>query len=122
MEQLKLLCELERNQKLIILQLAPLNAKLAGYMLTGNRSTFLEIKQNVGWLYQCVEKQSLLLQMDKCYDKIPISYRNEIYFVDPVSRRTHDYAREIECTMGPENIFQRDPDDPETWQAMRCFP
>ena len=46
-------CELERTQMLTILMLAMQNTRLAGYMLTGNRSMFLDTDGSVAWLYHC---------------------------------------------------------------------
>ena len=40
-------CELERTQMLTILMLAMQNTRLAGYMLTGNRSMFLDTDGSV---------------------------------------------------------------------------
>ena len=41
-------CELERTQTLTILMLALQNTRLAGYMLTGNRSMFLDTDGSSG--------------------------------------------------------------------------
>ena len=46
-------CELERTQMLTILMLAMHNTRLAGYMLTGNRSLFLDTDGSVACLYHC---------------------------------------------------------------------
>ena len=46
-------CELERTQFLIIFMLALQNTRLAGYMLIGDRSMFLDTDGSVAWLYQC---------------------------------------------------------------------
>ena len=46
-------CELERTQMSIILMLAMQNTKLDVYMLTGNRSMFLDTDGSVAWLYHC---------------------------------------------------------------------
>ena len=48
-------CELERTQMLTIVMLATQNTRFAGYMLTGNRSMFLDTDGSVAWLYQCPE-------------------------------------------------------------------
>ena len=50
---LKNQCEQERTQILTILMLSLDNPRLAGYMLTGNRSMFLETDGNLAWLYHC---------------------------------------------------------------------
>ena len=43
-------CEFERTQLLTILMLATQNTRLPGYMLTGNRSMFLDTDGSVAWL------------------------------------------------------------------------
>ena len=50
---LKNQCEQKRTQILTILMLSLENPRLAGYMLTGNRSMFLETDGSLAWLYQC---------------------------------------------------------------------
>ena len=45
------------------------NNRLAGYMLTGNRSMFLEIEGVTGFLYPCPKKISPLKVLDRCYDR-----------------------------------------------------
>ena len=45
-------CEQERTQILTDLMLSLENPRLAGYMLTGNRSMFLETDGSLAWLYQ----------------------------------------------------------------------
>ena len=50
---LKILCEQERTQTLTILMLSMENPRLAGYMLTGNRSMFLSTDGSLAWLYHC---------------------------------------------------------------------
>ena len=50
---LKNQCEQERTQILTILMLSLENPRLAGYMLTGNRSMFLETDGSLAWLYHC---------------------------------------------------------------------
>ena len=50
---LKNQCEQERTQIHTILMLSRENPRLAGYMLTGNRSMFLETDGNLAWLYHC---------------------------------------------------------------------
>ena len=50
---LKNLCEQERTQILTILMLSMENPRLAGYMLTGNRSMFLSTDGSLAWLYHC---------------------------------------------------------------------
>ena len=65
-------CEQERTQILTNLMLALENSRLAGYMLTGNRSMFLETDGSLAWLYHCPMVHSPLHTMSQCYDRIPI--------------------------------------------------
>ena len=58
-------CELKRTQMLTILMLAMQNTRLAGYMLTGNRSMFLDTDGSVAWLYHCLKFLSPLRVLDK---------------------------------------------------------
>ena len=78
-------CEEERTQILTSLMLALENPRLAGYMLTGNRSMFLETDGSVAWLYHCPKVHSPLHTMNQCYDKVPILHRRQIQFVDPIT-------------------------------------
>ena len=50
---LKNQCEQERTQVLTNLMLSLENPRLAGHMLTGNRSTFLATDGSSAWLYHC---------------------------------------------------------------------
>ena len=65
-------CELVRTQILTIMMLALQNTRLAGYILTGNRSMFLDTDAAAGWLYHCPKKVSPLKVLEKCFDRIPI--------------------------------------------------
>ena len=51
-------CELELSQIITILILAMQNTRLAGYMLTGNRSMFLDTDGSVAWLYFFASKSA----------------------------------------------------------------
>ena len=83
MQLLQNQCEQERTQILTNLVLAPENPCVAGYMLTGNRSMFLETDGSVAWLYHCPKFHSPLHTMNQCYYKIPNLYRGQIQFLNP---------------------------------------
>ena len=53
---------------------------------------------------------SPLYKADKCFDRIPIRYRETIMYVDPITRQTFIYATPIECGNNPQNIIELDPD------------
>ena len=56
LETLRQLCELERTQILQSLALAVLKIPYAGYLLSGNRSNFLDYEGNILWFYTCTKK------------------------------------------------------------------
>ena len=102
-------CELERTQLLTILAMSVKNPQLAGFLLTGNRSNFLYVEGSTAWLYDWPHFISPLYKADKCFDRIPIHYRETIMYVDPITRQTLFYATPIECGNNPQNI-ELDPD------------
>ena len=87
--------EQERTKILTNFMLALENLRLVGYMLTGNRSMFLE-----------------------CYDKIPILYRGQIQFVDPITRQTYPHAMTQNCSDRIMNLFQIDMDQEYSWYTL----
>ena len=78
LETLHQLCELERTQILQSLALAVLNIPYAEYLLSGNRSNFLDYEGNILWFYTCTKKVSPLYIFEdkRCYKRIPIFYKN----------------------------------------------
>ena len=104
-------CELELSFILNTLMISHENPRLAGYTLTRNRSMFIKTNGNVAWLYNCPEFHSPLQILNKCYNRIPILYENEIHFVDPISRQTFTEAEEQLCSDKHSNLFQLDVDD-----------
>ena len=104
------ICELERNQLLTILAMSVQNPQLAGFLLTGNRSNFLYIEGSTAWLYDCPHFLSPLYKADKCFDRIPIHFKDNLMYVDPITRQTYDYATPITCDNNPRNIIELDPD------------
>ena len=110
--------EQERTQILTNLMLALENPRLAGYMLTGNRSMFLETDGGVAWLYHCPKCHSPLHTMSQCYDKIPILYRGQSQFVNPITRQTYPHARTQKCSDCIKNLFQLDMDQEDSWYTL----
>ena len=90
-------CELERSMILNTLMLSIESPRLAGYILTRNRSMFSETNGNVAWLYHCPKFYSPLQLMDACNNRIPIMYREKIHFVDPITRQTFKWADQQDC-------------------------
>ena len=112
-------CEQERTQILTYLMLALENARLAGYMLTGNKSIFLETDGSLAWLHHCPMVHSPLHTMNQCYDEIPIIYEGEICFVDPITRQTYADAVPQNCSDRIKNLFQLDMDQEDSWYTLR---
>ena len=104
------ICELERTQLLTILAMSVKNPQFAGFLLTGNRCNFLYVEGFTAWLYDCPHNISPPYKADKCFDRIPIHYRETIMYVDPKTRQTFNYATPIECGNNPQNIIELDPD------------
>ena len=79
LETLHQLCELERTQTLQSLVLAVLKIPYAGYLLSGNRSNFIDYEGNTLWYYTCTIKLSSLYVFEdkRCYKRIPIFYKNK---------------------------------------------
>ena len=114
---LKNQCEQERIQLFTILMLSLENPRHAGYMLTGNRSMFLEIDGSLAWLY-CPQVRSPLHTLNQCYDKIPILYKGQIQFVDPNTRQTLPDALPQNCSDTIRNLFQMDIDQKDSCYSL----
>ena len=112
---LKNLCEQERTQLLNVLMLSMENPRLAGYMLTGNRSMFFSTDGSLAWLYHCHLMRSPPHAMNQCYDKIPIFYKNAIFFVDTITRQTYPDAQVQNCSDRIKNLFNFDMEDEKSW-------
>ena len=112
---LKNLCEQEKTQILTILMLSMENPRLAGYMLSGNHFMFLSTDGSLAWLYHCPLMHSPPHVMTQCYDKIPIFYKNAIFFVDPNTRQTYPDAQVQNCSDRIKNLFQFDMENENSW-------
>ena len=75
------LCELERKQILQSLALAVLKIPYAGYLLSGNRSIFLDYEGIIFLFYTSTKKVSPLCVFEdkRGYKRIPICYKNKVY-------------------------------------------
>ena len=104
------ICELERNQLLTILAMSVQNPQLAGFLLTGNRSNFLYVEVSTAWLYDCPHFLSPLYKADRCFDRLPIHFKDTLMYVNPITRQTYDYATPISCDNNPRNIIELEPD------------
>ena len=101
-------CELRRTQIQMINALSYENNRFAGYLLTGNRSMFLEIEGVIGFQYPCPKKISSFKVLDRCYDRILIFYDGKSMFVNPFTRQTFPFANEIDYTDTFKNVFPLD--------------
>ena len=111
-------CEQEPTQILTNLMLALESPRLAGYMLTGNRSMFLETDGSLAWLYHCPKVHSPLHTTNQCFDKIPILYEGEIRFVDRITRKTYPDAVPQNRSDRVKNLFQLDMDQEDSWYTL----
>ena len=111
-------CEQERIQVFTILMLSLENPRLAGYTLTGNRSMFLETDGSLAWLYSCPQVRSPLHTLNQCYDKIPILYKGQIQFVDPITRQILPAALPQNYSDPINNLLQMDMDKKDSWYSL----
>ena len=91
------------------------NPRLAGYMLTGNLSMFLSTDGSLAWLYHSPLMRSPPHVINQYYDKIPIFYKNAIFFIDPITRQTYPDAQVRNCSDRIKNLFQFDMEDENSW-------
>ena len=105
---------MERTQTLQSLALAVLKIPYAEYLLSGNRSIFLDYEGNISWFYTCTKKVSPLYVFEdkRCYKRIPIFYKNIVYFVDTLSRRTYFWDTTVQCgSENSHNVVQLNTDE-----------
>ena len=115
---LKNQCEQERTQILTILMLSLENPRLAGYMLTGNMSMFLESDGTLACVYHRPLVNSPLHTLSQCYDRVAILYEGQIHFVDPSARQTQPATNIQNCTDRIKNLFQFDMDQGDSWYTL----
>ena len=95
------ICEQTRNIRQLTLTQVQKNTPLLGYILTGDRSIFVEQEGvNVMKMYNCAKKSSPLYvsQTRECYDKIPILYKNRVQYVHQLTRQTYLWAKKVPCS------------------------
>ena len=80
---LQTVCEIERNQLLTKIAMSVQNLQLAGFLLPGNCSSFLYVEVSKAWLYDCPHILSPLYKADRCFDRIPILFKDTLMSVDP---------------------------------------
>ena len=105
------ICESERIQLLSILATSEQNSRIDGYMLTPNRSTFLYLEVSTAWLYDCCAFPSPLFEVDKSFDGLPKNHQDTVMYIDPIARKTFDYATPKSCNNRPQNVIAIDTDN-----------
>ena len=117
------ICELERNQLLTTLAISVQNPQLAGFLLTGNRSNFFYVQGSTAWLYDCPLFLSSLYKADRCFDRLPIHYKDTLMYVQPITRQTYDFATPIPCDNNPRNNIEVNLDtDDQVFYIVRQEP
>ena len=58
------------------------NSQLAGFLLTGNRSNIIYVEGSTAWLYDCPHFLSPLYKADRCFDRIPIHFKDTLMYLD----------------------------------------
>ena len=104
------ICELERNQLLTKLAITVRNPQFAGLVSTGNRSNFLYVEGSTVWLYDHTCFLSHLYKADRCFDRIPVHYKDTLMYLDPITRQTNDNATPLPCDNNPRHIIELNPD------------
>ena len=99
LETLHQLCQLERTQILQSLAPAVLKISYAGYLLSGNRSNFIDFEGNILMCYTWTKKVSPLFVFEdkRCYKRIPIFCKKKVHFVNTLSRRTYFWDTAVPC-------------------------
>ena len=61
------------------------NPQLARFLLTGNRSNFLYVEGSTAWLYDCALFLSPLYKAERCFERIPLHYKDTLTYIDPIT-------------------------------------
>ena len=86
----------------------------AGYLLSGNRSNFIDYEGNILWFYTCTKKVSPLYVFEdkRCYKEYLYSIKNKVHFVDTLSGRTNFWDTAVPCgSENSHNVVQLNPDE-----------
>ena len=124
LETLHQLCELERIQIIQSLALAFLKIPYAGYLLSRNRTIFLDYEGNILWFYTFTKKVSPLYVFEdkRCYKRIPRFYKNKVHLVDKLSRRTYFWNTAVPCgSKNSRNVVKLNPDE-EKYYLLPAYP
>ena len=91
------------------------NLQLAGYLLTGNLSTFLYAERSFGSLYDCPQVLSSLHEADKKFTRIPIYYQDTVMCIAPITKKIFNYGTPLTCDNIPQNVVALDLDFDEQY-------
>jgi len=100
--------------------MARINPANAGFLLTGNKSKFIETNGALAWIFSCRPVLSPHKRTKKCYKEIPIWYKGSIQFVDTTTRKIKDpfLIEEISCSTAQDYVYHFDTDDPNSWYQI----
>ena len=82
------------------------NLQIAEFLLTGNRSNFLYVECSTAWIRDCPLFFSPVFKADRCFDCIPIHFKDTLVYVDPIIRQTYEYATPIAFDNNFRNIIE----------------
>ena len=121
LETLHQLCELERTQNLQSLALAVLKISYAGYPEIDQTSLIMK-ETSYGFILALKVSPLYVFEDKRCYKRIPIFYKNEVYFVDTLSRRTYFWDTAVPCgSEDSNNVVQLNPDE-EKYYLLTPYP
>ena len=83
-------------------------------MLSGIRSNFIDYEGSILWYYTCTKKVSPLYVFEdkRCYKRIHIFYKNKVYTVDTLSKRTFFWGTAVPCgSKNSQNVVKINPDE-----------
>ena len=95
------ICEQTSSLRQLTLTRIHKDTPLLGYILTGDRSIFVQERGiNVMKMYKCARKVSQLWvpNDNTCYDKIPILYKSVVQYVHQLTRKTYAWTKKVPCS------------------------
>ena len=102
LKTLNQICEIERRLLLTVFARSVENNQIAGYLLTGNRSDFLYVEVSTASLYDCLQFDSLLIEVNKLF-WISIYYGDTVIYIRPLTRQIFKNALPKSCDNNPQN-------------------
>jgi len=117
LEIIRMMCELEKQILLTVMNTQSINERVAGRLLTGKDDFFFKIIDNQGWLTRCKKINSPWIEQEKCYNKIPILYQGITQFIDIKTRKIADpySVKEIDCMEEASKMKFQINQDKDSW-------